>query len=170
VIPVTLSMRDDRPGPVPFEPRRPEFGPWWDPFRQIDETLGRMGRLFEGAAGGRLRADWPWPAGWGGLLADVEETEDGYVIEVELPGVRAEDLDVEVRDDRLWIRGEVKDRERTGEVRHQSRYHGRFEHVLPLPPGTDPDRIDAALSDGVLTVRVPKAEPGGGRRIEVRQG
>lgn len=174
---MTLPMtRHDPRQPVPFEPRRPGFDPWWDPFRQTDETLGRMGRLLEDKADGRVRLAWPWPAAWpGGALADVEETEDAYVIEIELPGVRAEDLEVEVYADRVCIRGEVEDGdgngERPGEVRHHARYYGRFEHVLPLPPGTDAERIDVTLSDGVLTVRIPKVEASGsgGHRVEVRQ-
>ncbi len=136
----------------------------WDPFREIDDFRQRMSRLL-GAVGGP--SEWVGSAGWSPLV-DIEETEDAYVFEVDLPGVRREDVDVAVEGDELRISGNVQERERTGVLRHQARMKGRFEYRSTLPREVDPDRIDASLSDGVLTVRVPKSRRSQARRIEVR--
>jgi HSP20 family protein len=99
---------------------------------------------------------------------DVEETEDGYVVDVDLPNVRAEDLTVELRDtDELRISGRYEERERTGAMRRQSRRTGEFEYLVTLPGDVDPEQIDATLQNGVLTVRLRRSQGGQSRRIEV---
>jgi HSP20 family protein len=107
------------------------------------------------------------PGGAWSPLVDVEETDDAYVFEVDLPGVRREDVDAEVDASQLRIAGEVRERERTGVLRHHARRTGRFEYRSTLPEEVDAERIEASLSDGVLTVRVPKSERSQPRRIEI---
>jgi HSP20 family protein len=101
---------------------------------------------------------------------DVEATEDAWIIEAELPGVRPEDVDVEVRDNELTISGEIKERERQGLLRRRTRRTGRFEYRVVLPAPADTERMEAKLADGVLTVRVPRADDAGSRHIEVQPG
>ena len=100
-------------------------------------------------------------------LADVEETDDAYVVEVELPGVKGDDVSVEVAGRRLTVSGERKERERTGILRRQTRTVGRFHYEVVLPGDIDEDAIEASLNEGVLAVRVPKAEAERPRRIPV---
>jgi HSP20 family protein len=97
---------------------------------------------------------------------DIEETDDAYVIEAELPGVKREDIDIELEGNELQVSGEVKQRE--GKFRRRTRRVGRFELRVALPDGVDGSAVDAKLDHGVLTVRVPKAEKAQRRKIDVK--
>src|ERR671931_449248 len=105
-------------------------------------------------------------AAWSPLV-DIEETDDAYVIEAELPSVKREDVNIELVGNDLQITGEIKERERTGTVQRRTRRSGRFAYRVTLPTRVDADKIDANLADGVLTVRVPKSERDQRRRIEI---
>ncbi|QSB16675.1 Hsp20/alpha crystallin family protein [Natronosporangium hydrolyticum] len=100
--------------------------------------------------------------------ADIEETDDEFVVELDLPGVNREDIDVEVRQNQLRVTGEIKERERTGLLRRQSRPVGRFDYLVAVPGEIDPDKLDATLTNGVLTVRLGKAARNQPRHIEVK--
>lgn len=153
------------PAPRPRRPLRP-YG-WREPFREFEDIFDRMSRLMEATFGETSR--------WGELAwspaVDVEETDDAYVVEAELPGIRQEDVSVELQDNGLVITGEIKEKEeRKGTVREQTRRTGRFYYRTSLPGGVDADRIEAKLDQGVLTVRVPKTERAKGRKIEITGG
>ena len=137
----------------------------WEPFRELDELQRRTADLMEAVWSGGTRAgdDPPWVP-----PVDVEETEDAWIVEADVPGVRRQDVDVEVRDSELVVSGEIVERERTGILRRRTRRTGRFEYRVVLPEQPDPEGIDATLEDGVLTVRVPKPEQTRGRRVEVQ--
>ena len=100
-------------------------------------------------------------------LADVEETDDAYFVEVELPGVKREDVSVEVSGRRLTVSGERKERQRVGILRKQTRSVGRFEYEVTLPGGVEEEGVRASMDEGVLTVHVPKAARERPRRIPV---
>jgi HSP20 family protein len=97
---------------------------------------------------------------------DIEETDDAYLIEADLPGVKREDIDTELEGNELLVSGEVKQRE--GRFRRRTRRVGRFELRVMLPDGVDGNGVDAKLDHGVLTVRVPKAEKAQRRKIDVK--
>jgi HSP20 family protein len=97
----------------------------------------------------------------------IEEQENAYVVEAELPGVKREDVNIELIGKELAITGEIKEREREGVLRRRTRRVGRFEYRVILPEEVDADGIEANLSNGVLTVQVPKSERAQRRRIEV---
>ena len=99
----------------------------------------------------------------------VSETESAYVVELEVPGVKREDLTIEVEDGRLAVTGELKETE-NGTLRSRTRRTGRFEYRTRLPRGADADGIGADLADGVLTVTIAKPEAATPRRIEITQG
>ncbi len=103
-------------------------------------------------------------------LADLEETDEAYIAEIELPGVKLEDLSVEVAGRRLTVTGEHKERERVGILRRRTRTVGRFHYEVLLPGEVDEEGVAAALHDGVLTVTVPKPVSERPRRIPVVQG
>ncbi|NJC67710.1 Hsp20/alpha crystallin family protein [Planosporangium flavigriseum] len=101
---------------------------------------------------------------------DIEETNDSYILEMDLPGVRPEDVNIELRDsNELRITGRYGERERTGTMRRQNRRTGEFEYDVILPGDVNADQIDATLEYGVLTVRAGKAQPQA-KRIEVKGG
>ena len=99
--------------------------------------------------------------------ADVEEAEDAFTVEVELPGVDKKDVDIAVDGRRLTITGERKERERVGILRRRTRSVGRFRYEVVLPSDVDADAVSASLDDGLLTVRAPKASNGRARHIAV---
>jgi HSP20 family protein len=131
----------------------------FDPYSEIEGLYDRMGQLMQGFVGNLPTV----PA-----VADIEETDDGYVIELDVPGVKRDDLTVEVRDNVLRVSGEIKERERVGLLRRQDRPVGRFEYVVTLPGEVDPDKVEGSLGDGVLTVRLGKASKSQPRRIEIK--
>jgi HSP20 family protein len=111
----------------------------------------------------------PVAAGVWAPAADMHETDDAYLVEAELPGVRRQDIDVEVGERELHITGELKERERKGVLRHSTRRTGSFEYRALLPVDVKPEEITARLADGVLTVTIPKAQTARPKHIEITQ-
>jgi HSP20 family protein len=136
----------------------------WPSFEQVPERMRRMLEQTLGSFGSpALLSEFStWTP-----LVDIEEEDESYVIEVELPGVRREDMTIELVGNELSISGEVRERERKGIVRRHARHTGRFRYDVTLPSLLEVDKIEAKLSDGVLTLRVPKAERARRQRIEV---
>ena len=81
--------------------------------------------------------------------------------------MKRDDIDVEVTGNELVVTGEFKERERTGWLRSRTRRVGRFEYRTMLPQDVNSEQISAELSDGVLTVQVPKTEAAKPRRIPI---
>ena len=133
----------------------------WQPLRELEEMHDQMGRLL-----GSGLAD---PSLWAPPV-DIEETDDAWIVEAEVPGAKRDDIDIELREGELVITGEIKERERKGIIRRQTRRVGRFEYRVRLPGQTDPEGVDASMNDGVLRVSVPKAEQAKARRIEISDG
>ena len=138
---------------------RPRAVAGWDPFRELDELTQRVNSLWETNLAGDLH-------GWA-PLADVEETDDAYVVEIDLPGVKRDEIDIQLTDRQLTVSGELKEKERTGVLRRRTRRVGQFHYSVTLPAEADADKVTAHLDDGVLTVRVPKPEQVKPRRIEI---
>jgi HSP20 family protein len=88
---------------------------------------------------------------------DIEETDDAWLVEAELPGVKRDDVNVDMQRDELVISGEIKEKEREGILRRRTRRVGVFEFRVRLPGDVDENGIEANLHGGVLTVRIPKA-------------
>lgn len=136
-----------------------------DPSREFEDIYERMGQLMNIAFGdlGMARlADIPWSP-----LADVSETDDAYLVHVELPGIRKDQIDVQLQDRQLIVSGEIKETE-NGRRHRSSRRAGRFEYRTYLPGDVKADQVSAKISDGVLAVTVPKSEAAKPRRIEVQ--
>ena len=102
------------------------------------------------------------------LAVDVQSVDDAYDITALVPGLDAEDLDIEVLNNTVTIRGEFK---LCGE--EQAKYlvcelpNGRFGRVISLPTATDPDKVEATIKNGVLSLHVPKAEADRPKAIKV---
>jgi HSP20 family protein len=103
---------------------------------------------------------------------DVAVTDEEVVVEMDVPGFRREDLDIEFNHDYLVIRGERTFRGRGGDEGERSWYrseraYGRFERALRLPVGLDHEAVRASLEDGVLTIHIPRPETQKPHRIEI---
>jgi HSP20 family protein len=139
----------------------------WEPLSELEQVTERMRRMLDQTFGS---FGWPLPAearGWSPLV-DIEEADDAYVVEAELPGVKRQDVNIELVGNELTIMGDAKEREHKGALRRQTRRTGRFAYRVGLPAQVEADNIEASLSDGVLTVRVPKAERAQRKKIEIK--
>jgi HSP20 family protein len=132
----------------------------WEPWRELEDLYDRMGRLVRESFGELGFGRWS-----PGL--DLEETEDSYVAELDVPGAKKDDLEVEVSGNRVRVHGEVRERQRTGLLHRQTRRVGVFDYAFTVPSEVDADRIEASLADGVLTIRAPKLEAAKPRRIQI---
>ena len=136
----------------------PRLGWAWG--RESDPLYRLVGHLIQDAAS-------ETPTGPGGTPMDLEETGDAYLLEMDLPGVSKDAVNVEVTDHEIRVSGEAKQREDRGRLHHQTRPWGQFDQVVTLPGEVDPGQAEASLADGVLTVRAPKAEAAKPRKVEV---
>jgi HSP20 family protein len=137
-----------------------------DPFQAMEDVYDRMGQLMQGFFG-----ETGLPGTTGGrwtALADIEETDDAFIVDVDLPGVRPEDVNLELRNNELRVSGEIREKERVGILRRQTRPIGEFDYVVALPGDIDPDKVDASLSDGVLSIRLGKSAASQARRINIK--
>jgi HSP20 family protein len=103
--------------------------------------------------------------------ADVIATEDGVTVYMDLPGVSGEQVDIELENDMLTIRGERPfpyGQDGGRGTRRIERGFGRFERTLRVPRGLDPEAVTASLKDGVLTLQIPKPESLKPRKIQVQ--
>lgn len=126
----------------------------WDPTSDIERAAHQMSELFDHALRGAPEL-FEAPDAFS-PFADLEETDDAYVMTVELPGVSKGDIDIQSHGRRITVSGERKEEERTGLLRKRTRSVGRFFHEVVLPGDIDEDAISASLDKGVLTVTVPK--------------
>jgi HSP20 family protein len=136
-----------------------------NPSREFEDIYDRMGQLMNFAFGltPAALADMPWVP-----LADLSETDDAYVVKAELPGVNKDQVDVQLQDRELVISGEIAESGNgNGRRHHSSRRTGRFEFRTYLPGDVKADAVTAQLSDGILTVTVPKSEAAKPRKIEI---
>ncbi|ONH33739.1 MULTISPECIES: Hsp20/alpha crystallin family protein [Protofrankia] len=150
-VPSVLS----RPGPLT---RR-----GWDPFAEFGDLYERMGRLLDVSfpeLTARERRSWA-PA------VDVEETEDSYLIDADLPGVPAQAVNIDVRGNEVTIAAEITERERSGVMRQQARRTGRYEYAVRLPGDVNAESSEARLADGVLQLRLSKVSATSSRHVPV---
>ena len=129
-----------------------------DPFRDLATVQERMNRLFEDFLGrGAGHEEGFAPSAWSPAV-DIYETDDAVVVKAELPGVTRDQVDVEVKDGVLTLRGERKaEQEVRGENYHRmERAYGAFMRSFSLPRGVDDEKINPKLKDGILEISLPK--------------
>ena len=141
----------------------------WNPLQDLMVLQDRMNRLFEDATQRRTqpaddefeRADWT-PA------ADIYETDSGYSIAMDLPGIDREALEIDIDDSRLIVKGT---REITETKQHRSeRPRGKFLRTFSVPGSVDQAKIGAEYKDGVLQIRLPKRTEQKPKRIDIKVG
>jgi len=136
----------------------------FDPFRDITSLRDEMNRLFSRTIGEGAPAGSAWtPA------VDIFDASDAIVLKAELPGLSADDIDIEIDDNVLTLKGERRFEDKVEEGRYYrlERAYGQFQRSVTLPQGVKPDEITASFDQGVLTVRVPKADEVKPRKIAV---
>jgi HSP20 family protein len=128
----------------------------WQPFHEMDVLQRDMNRMFEALASNEQtsmrQAFMP--------LAEMEQTEDAIHLKVEVPGMNADDLDVQVTKDAVMITGERKSEsksENNGMKRSEFRY-GSFSRTIPLPSPIDNNQVKGDYQNGILTLELPKLQ------------
>jgi HSP20 family protein len=101
------------------------------------------------------------------IPVDVKAEDEAYVLTAMIPGVSVDDLNIQVVNETVTIQGEIKSVEDKGEYLLRERPTGHFSRVLTLPDALDASKADADVSNGVLTLRIPKAEDARPKSIKV---
>ncbi|MCX6887073.1 MAG: Hsp20/alpha crystallin family protein [Verrucomicrobia bacterium] len=149
--------------------RRPEMAGWTG-FGRLNQLEQELGRLFGTPLAAGQSAGMGMPA-WAPAM-DVQEDKDSVVVQVELPGMKREEIQVSLEDGTLTISGERK-MEKPVEgvsVHHTERSYGLFERSVTLPTMVAADKVNAQYADGMLTVTLPKADEVKPRQISVKVG
>lgn len=128
--------------------------------RDVDDLFGAFFGNWPGTA--LERAVWP--------AIDVADNENEITVKAEVPGCKSEDIDISVHGNTLTISGEKKQEEEKKEkgYYHFERSYGSFSRQVSLPGDVETDKIDAACSNGVLTVTLPKAEKAKAVKVKVK--
>jgi len=145
----------------------------WDPFQDLLSIQDEMNQLFGRAMGqpsGRQGSEASTRM-WAPAL-DISERKDAYLVTVELPGVKAEDLEITLEDGLLTIQGERHFAHDASEQQFHrvERRYGAFRRSITLPSRVRANEIEASFENGLLQVVVPKAEEAKPKKIEIRPG
>lgn len=139
-----------------------------DPFREVAQLQREMNRLWDSMFGGGdlHRGAGVFPA------LNVSEDENNLYVRAELPGVKADDLEINTQDGNLVIKGERKLPKEAENISYHRREReaGMFQRIISLPARIEDGKVKANLKDGVLMVTLPKAEEAKPSRIKVKTG
>jgi HSP20 family protein len=127
--------------------------------REFDSMFDRMNRMFGSQFHGD-KNEQEYSAGEWCPLTDIYETEEEYIFKVEVPGLEKKDVNIEVKDDTLWIRGERRedvDAKKDNYHRIETRA-GKFSRSFRLPRGINQEKIKATMKNGILELKVAKPE------------
>jgi HSP20 family protein len=147
----------------------------FDPFRELDRLQNEVNRLFEGYNSAPSEARSAGTAGspYAGRMwspsVDVAENENEIVLYAELPGLKQEDIDIELTGDTLTLRGERKfeNEDRRDNFVRVERSYGRFQRSFTLGIPVQGDKVTASYRDGILEVHLPKSEETKPRKVQV---
>jgi HSP20 family protein len=145
----------------------------WNPARELLTMRDQMDRMMEDAWGTSWgRRGGSWDGGVAAFPIDVYQTDKEYVVKGTLPGVKPEDLDVSIVGETLTIKATAHESQEAKEedwLLRESRY-SNYSRTVTLPSQVQADKVDASLENGVLTLRIPKAEAMVPKTIKVKPG
>ena len=145
----------------------------WEPFRDMMTLRDAMGQLFEESMV-RRSPFGAWPFGRREDVAtpavDMYETEGEVMVKASLPGLKPEEVDITITGNALEIRGETKEEteEKRGDYYYKERSYGTFQRSLTLPVDIKADEAEATFENGVLTLKLPKAEQAKAKQIKIQ--
>jgi len=141
----------------------------WEPFRELSAMRGTMNRLWGDTY------HWPFrfvtvSGGAAHPAIDISETDDQVMVKAVMPGVKPEDLDINISGNTLTIKGETKEEheDQNGKYYHKECYYGDFARSITIPTDLKADKAEANLENGVLTLSIPKAEELKPKTIKVK--
>jgi HSP20 family protein len=143
----------------------------WNPRRSLTDLHREIDRFFE---------DWPWPLSrrehepaserhWAPTV-DIVEKDDAFLVTAELPGMKMEDIDIELSNDALTIKGQRKfeHEEKKDNCVRIERQYGSFQRTFTVGVPIQGDKVEATYKDGLLTVTLPKAEEIKPKKVQVK--
>ncbi|HLZ63708.1 MAG TPA: Hsp20/alpha crystallin family protein [Ktedonosporobacter sp.] len=137
----------------------------YNPFQEMVSLREAMDRLFEDSFISPRLSSGVWGRGVG---SNLYETAEGFTLQIPLPGVKAEDVDITVQQDTLSLKWETKLQTPEGATSHWSGFQsGQYQQSFTLPSAINPERVEASYRDGILTLNLPKAEHAKARTIKV---
>ena len=138
----------------------------WNPFREMQTLQNQLNTLFEPFAG---RFDEEWTRSTWVPPVDLEETPEKLILRAELPGMKAEDIDVRFENGVLTLRGERKFENQTNNrnFHRVERMYGSFARSFTLPSSIDTEGVKARYEQGVLELEMPKREEAKPKKIEI---
>ncbi|MBW2005782.1 MAG: Hsp20/alpha crystallin family protein [Deltaproteobacteria bacterium] len=139
---------------------------WTSPFEELERIRRQMDSLTQGFA----RGLWREPTSGVFPLMNVTEDKNSYHVRAELPGLKADELDISVTGDTLSISGERKlpIEEENAQYHRREREAGKFSRIISLPSQVNTGKVEARCADGILTVVLPKAEESKPKQIAVK--
>jgi len=140
----------------------------WGPKNDLSVFQREMGDFLDRVWGRRLSS----PTGLGAFLpaADIRETKDSYIVELDLPGMEQKDITVGIEDDVLTVKGERKceEEKKEGDMSVSERMFGSFIRSFSLPGTADGDKISAVYKKGELVITIPKKEEAKPKSVNIQ--
>lgn len=147
---------------------------WWDPFEEMREIERRMNSAMRRFWGGSARPALPAAKGDVQLYSkepytDIMETDKEVILTAEMPGVKKEDIKINVTDSQIEISAETKREEKEEKEGYvwRERSYGSYYRSYTLPSAVDTENVKASYKNGVLDVRMPKSEAKKGKSIKI---
>jgi HSP20 family protein len=139
----------------------------WDPFREMMVLRNPVDRVVDSEL---ALAPESWKSFNWSVALDVVESEDEYLVKASVPGINPEELEITFEDNRLTIKGEVKEESEVNEARYhlRERRFGSFSRSIKMPSGIDSDKIEANYEKGVLELHLPKVEEVKPKKIAIK--
>lgn len=146
------------------EPRRRRHWAAPAPLAALQEEFGELASTLLADVGEM------WPLSRVVPSLDLSETDNTVDVRMDLPGIKAEEIDIHLTDNTLTVSGERKEeKEEKGKTFHRvERRQGRFSRTVTLPCCVDDSKVDAQYKDGVLTIKMPKTDEAKSRKVKVR--
>ena len=151
----------------------------WSPMREFGRLQRRFDRMLDELFNDPISSSWSSTRGYMPTseeefapACDIEETDSHYLLSFDLPGVKANEVKIDLKDNQLTLSGERK-KERTEETKGRTtheRYYGSFIRTFTLPSNINPEKVEATCENGVLQVAIPKTTASVGKQIPVKEG
>lgn len=140
----------------------------WEPFEGLTSLRREMDRLFE-----NFLERGPFTQATGGVFepaVELADTNGNVLVKVQVPGITKDNIHVDIANDVLTLRGEIKEEEKKAEKNYYRRefHYGTFSRSIPLPTHVQADQANAQLKDGILTITIPKSEEAKAKQIPIR--
>ena len=142
----------------------------WEPGREMMTLREAMDRLFDDAFTRPFSLTREGGSNWSSLAIDMYQTDNDVVVKAAMPGIKADEVQINITGDILTIKGETKHEEEKKEKAWQMREHrwGAFERSVMLPTTVNADKANADFENGILTITLPKSEEVKSKTITVK--